>query len=105
MTFSYETRKTVSDYIRLAGGLTKEADPHGILIIRPNGESRIFKDSIVRLSRRSGREISHRENTALLPGDTIMVLPKVSTSSLLLAQGIADILYKIAITTNTLLRW
>ncbi|MDR0444896.1 MAG: polysaccharide biosynthesis/export family protein [Puniceicoccales bacterium] len=105
MTFSFDAHRSVSDYIRLAGGLTKEADPRGILIIRPNGESQVFSGSVVQLSRRSDRGVSRRDNTSLSPGDTIMVLSKVSTSSLLLAQGIADVLYKIAITTRTALKW
>jgi len=112
MTFAYDERKTATDYIHLAGGLTREADPHGILIIRPNGESRMLEGSgpVGCSSRRRGREIAprtvfSRDRTTLSPGDTIMILPKITTSSILLAQSVADILYKIAIVTRTVLKW
>ncbi|MDR2420390.1 MAG: polysaccharide biosynthesis/export family protein [Puniceicoccales bacterium] len=106
MTFSYQTGRNVSDYIQLAGGLTKEADPRGILIIHPNGESQMLQDHVaIRSSRQNRRAVSFRDRGTLLPGDTIMVLPKVSTSSMLLAQSVADILYKIAIVTRTVVKW
>jgi protein involved in polysaccharide export with SLBB domain len=108
MTFSYQVGKNVSDYIQLAGGLTKESDPRGILIIHPNGESHMLHDHAISgswSSRRNRRAVSSHDHSTLLPGDTIMVLPKVSTSSMLLAQSVADVLYKIAIVTQTIIKW
>jgi hypothetical protein len=112
LTFVYDPQRTGSDFIRLVSVLTKEAGRRGILIIRPNAANHMSADSspIAGPSRRRGPETAPpsdgpRDHPALLPGDTIMVLMKVTTSSVLLAHSVADIICKIVIVTETVVKW
>mgnify|MGYP001030199547 FL=1 len=81
----YVQGHTLEDYIRRAGGFTDRADQDNILIVRQNGEVVTSRDAELR------------------PGDEVLVLPAVPTKNLQLASTIAEILFRIAVTTRTIL--
>lgn len=81
----YVPERSVSDYIRAAGGFSQHADENHILIARQNGEVRDAGD------------------VPLRPGDQILVLPKVETKNLQIASTVTQILYQIAVATKVAL--
>ncbi len=82
----FQKSKRLQYYIDRAGGLTQRADDDRILVVRANGEA--FSGS----------------HTEIRPGDEIMVLPKVPTNFLQVTKDIAEILYRIAVSTSVILR-
>lgn len=81
----YVSGRTVEDYIQAAGGFSQHANEDHILVARQNGEVR------------------DAENVKLLPGDQILVLPKVETKNLQIASTVTQILYQIAVATKVAL--
>jgi len=67
-----------SDYITRVGGYSQRADTSGVLVRRQNGELIL------------GTE------TRLLPGDELIVLPRIETKYFQLAKDITQILFQIA---------
>ena len=81
----YIPGRSARDYIDAAGGFSQHANPDHILIARQNGEVR------------DAGEVQ------LLPGDQILVLPKVETKNLQIASTVTQILYQIAVATKVAL--
>lgn len=80
----YDPRASVEDYIRRSGGYTQGANEARVLVLRQDG-------SVV-------------ENTRqLMPGDEILVMPKIQTKSIEIARGLTQILYQIAIAAKVAL--
>lgn len=80
----YDPRAGVEDYIRRSGGYTQGANEARVLVLRQDG-------SVV-------------ENTRqLMPGDEILVMPKIQTKSIEIARGLTQILYQIAIAAKVAL--
>jgi protein involved in polysaccharide export with SLBB domain len=75
----YDSKSTVADYVRLAGGMTQQADDARILLARQDGTIE------------EGMDVKPR------PGDEILVLPKVTTKKIEVTRGITQILYQIAV--------
>ena len=82
---------TIATYIDRAGGFSKNADKSKIIIIHRNG-------SIENVKKARG----NYRKVALLPGDEIMVMPKVNFKSIQLVKDITQILFQIAVATNTI---
>jgi protein involved in polysaccharide export with SLBB domain len=82
---TYDSRSTVDDYLRLAGGTTHKKRDARVLLIRQDGT---FVDS--------GR-------AKPLPGDEIMVLPAIGSRTIEVTRGITQILYQIAIAARVAL--
>lgn len=81
----YQSGLSIEDYIQRSGGLTDQANPDSIIIVRQSGE--VIADA----------------SETVQPGDEIMVLPKVPTKNIELAKGISQILYQIAIAAKVAL--
>lgn len=81
----YVPGRSVDDYIQAAGGFSQHANEDHILIARQNGEVR------------------NAGEVELLPGDQILVLPKVETKNLQIASTVTQILYQIAVATKVAL--
>lgn len=81
----YLPGRNALDYIDAAGGFSQHANSDHILIARQNGEVR------------------DAEEVQLLPGDQILVLPKVETKNLQIATSVTQILYQIAVATKVAL--
>lgn len=71
---------TVAEYIQMAGGYAARADEERVLLLKPNASVAITA-----------------LDTAVEPGDEILVLPKADTKRIQTAADIMDILYKIAV--------
>jgi protein involved in polysaccharide export with SLBB domain len=82
---AYDSRSTVGDYLRLAGGTTQKRSDARVLLIRQDGR---FEDS---------------KRAKPMPGDEIMVLPEVGSRSIEVTRGITQILYQIAIAAKVAL--
>ena len=76
---AYDSRSSVMDYVRLAGGTTQRAKNSRIVLLRRDGS---FVDD---------------EGAQPEPGDEILVLPVVGTKNVEVARGITQILYQLAI--------
>ena len=79
---AYDSRSSVMDYVRLAGGTTQRAKNARIVLLRRDGS---FDDD---------------DRARPEPGDEILVLPQVGTKNVEVARGIAQILYQLAIAAH-----
>ncbi len=80
----WNREKSLSDYIRSAGGFSNRADTNTILAVHPNGEVVPKPKSI-------------------LPGDQILVLPQVDTKNMQALKEVSQILYQIAVAAKVIL--
>jgi protein involved in polysaccharide export with SLBB domain len=76
---AYDSRSSVMDYVRLAGGTNQRPKNVRIVLLRRDGS---FVDD---------------EDARAEPGDEILVLPVVGTKNVEVARGITQILYQLAI--------
>jgi polysaccharide export outer membrane protein len=79
--FVYKTGKTVSDYLRLAGGARREGDKGREFVIRADGSTVSRQQHSVLLSR-------NFNTLRLMPGDTIVVPEKLDRGAVL--RGLKD---------------
>ena len=79
---AYDSRSSVMDYVRLAGGTTQRAKNSRIVLLRRDGS---FVDD---------------ERAQPEPGDEILVLPVVGAKNVEVARGITQILYQLAIAAH-----
>lgn len=61
-THRYDSELSIDDYLELSGGLTNEADASRILIVKPNGQSVLYK-----------KKLFSSASNNILPGTTIVV--------------------------------
>lgn len=80
----WNKRKDLDDYVKGAGGYSNRADSGNVLIMRQNG-------SVAR----SGDDI--------LPGDQLLVLPKVESKSMQAIKDISQVLMQVAVSTRMVL--
>ena len=64
--FVFRAGKTVSDYLRLSGGVTRNGDKKRSFVIRANG-------STISNQQHTGFIVNNFNNLRLMPGDTIVV--------------------------------
>ncbi|MFK0408449.1 polysaccharide biosynthesis/export family protein [Campylobacter coli] len=84
--FVYNKGENLKYYINLAGGYGERADTSKVLVIRNNGKAQKYSGSI-----------------DMMPGDSVLVLPKVDSENLQIFSMLTQILYQIAIATNVVL--
>ena len=82
---------TVAKYVERAGGFTQNADKSNILVLKKNG-------SIINLKKTHG----NYKRIGLIPGDEVIVMPKVNFKSIQLVKDITQILFQIAVATRTI---
>lgn len=86
-----DQRRTVADYIELAGGFTQKASNSRILLLHRDGTfSQVDKGEL------NDKEIKVK------PGDEIFVLPQVETKSLQITKDFTSVLYQIAVSAGVL---
>lgn len=85
--FVYDKGKDLKYYINLAGGYGERADTSKVLVIRNNGKAQKYSGSI-----------------DMMPGDSVLVLPKVDSENLQIFSMLTQILYQIAVATNVVLK-
>ncbi|EAJ1396774.1 polysaccharide export protein [Campylobacter coli] len=84
--FVYNKGESLKYYINLAGGYGERADTSKVLVIRNNGKAQKYSGSI-----------------DMMPGDSVLVLPKVDSENLQIFSMLTQILYQIAVATNVVL--
>ncbi|EPU1614667.1 SLBB domain-containing protein [Campylobacter coli] len=85
--FIYNKGESLKYYINLAGGYGERADTSKVLVIRNNGKVQKYSGSI-----------------DMMPGDSVLVLPKVDSENLQIFSMLTQILYQIAVATNVVLK-
>ena len=86
-----DERRTVGDYIQLAGGFTQKASNSRVLLLHRDGTfSQLDKDNLDSRSQK------------VRAGDEIFVLPQVDTKSLQITKDITSVLYQIAVSAGVL---
>lgn len=84
--FVYNKGEDLKYYINLAGGYGERADTSKVLVIRNNGKAQRYGGSV-----------------DMMPGDSVLVLPKVESENLQIFSMLTQILYQIAVATNVVL--
>ena len=74
------------DYITQSGGFAQQADTDRVIVVHANGE------------------VTTGINPRVLPGDEIIVLPRVPVKNLQLASTLVDIVYRIAVAASVAIR-
>jgi len=86
-----DERRTVGDYIQLAGGFTQKASNSRVLLLHRDGTfSQLDKDNL------------DSRDQKVRAGDEIFVLPQVDTKSLQITKDITSVLYQIAVSAGVL---
>ncbi|EAI8832740.1 polysaccharide export protein [Campylobacter coli] len=85
--FVYNKGESLKYYINLAGGYGERADASKVLVIHNNGKAQKYSGSI-----------------DMMPGDSVLVLPKVDSENLQIFSMLTQILYQIAVATNVVLK-
>lgn len=80
----WSAENTMSDYIRNAGGFSNRADTSNILVVHPDGE------------------VTPKAKSAM-PGDHILVLPRVDSKSMQVVKDISQVLYQVAVACKVIL--
>lgn len=92
--FIYEEGKDVSHYLKLAGGLTENANESQIYVLKADGSAERLKTGLFGIG----------EVTKLMPGDTIVVPEKLERIAWMKnIKDITQILYQIAVTAGVLI--
>lgn len=91
-SFVWQKRKSVSDYIQMAGGVIQKSAGDRILLMRPSGE--------VEFSKRN----SFLSRPDVRPGDEIMVMPAVDSKNFQFSKDIIQVMYQVAIAAGVLIR-
>ncbi|AWF80097.1 polysialic acid transporter [Microbulbifer sp. A4B17] len=89
----YNKKRTLEDYIELAGGFANNANRDELVILHLDGT----------ISRIDDGDFDNRLGDRLRPGDEIMVMPKIQSSELQVTKDVTEILYRIAVGTAAVL--
>jgi len=99
VTVPHTVGATFNDYIRLAGGLKKEADKNKIYALLPNGEAIQRKDGML-LSSLPYLSFNRED---ILPGSTIVIPRKARPlDSLALVETITPVLANLSVTAASI---
>ena len=80
----WNKNKEMEDYIKGAGGFSNRADTSNLIVIHPSGEI-----------------MPHAQD--VLPGDQVLVLPRVESKNLQAVKDISQVLYQVAIACKVIL--
>ena len=98
-TIAYDAGMDIGDYIAKAGGFTARADNTRVIVARQDG-------SFGRAKRGNSQVVDFGDRkSTLVPGDQIMVLPKVDTKNRQILKEMTQILYQIAVGAGVVLRF
>jgi protein involved in polysaccharide export with SLBB domain len=88
-TIVYDKALSVDDYLKLAGGLSQDADSSRVVIAHPDGSYTLY---------RSGTGIFERDaRISVRAGDQIMVLPNVDVKTRQFWKDVSQIIFQIAV--------
>ncbi|WP_444936609.1 SLBB domain-containing protein [Microbulbifer sp. JMSA004] len=89
----FSKKRTLEDYIELAGGFANNANRKELVILHLDGTINRIEDS----------DFDNRLGDRLRPGDEIMIMPKIHSSELQVTKDVTEILYRIAVGTAAVL--
>ncbi|WP_445360354.1 SLBB domain-containing protein [Microbulbifer sp. EKSA005] len=89
----FNKKRTLEDYIELAGGFANNANRKELVILHLDGTINRIEDN----------DFDNRLGDRLRPGDEIMVMPKIHSSELQVTKDVTEILYRIAVGTAAVL--
>ncbi|GAB2885796.1 polysaccharide biosynthesis/export family protein [Microbulbifer echini] len=89
----FNKKRTLENYIDLAGGFANNANRSELVILHLDGT----------ISRIDDKDFDNRLGDRLRPGDEIMVMPKIQSSELQVTKDVTEILYRIAVGTAAVL--
>lgn len=95
---AHESSLNIQDYIKRAGGYSQSADTSRIVVAHRDGSYEDIENGWQRLLRWNAQ-------SQVVPGDEILVLPKVQTKSIEVTRGITQILYQMAIAARVIIDW
>ncbi|MBA3588113.1 MAG: polysaccharide biosynthesis/export family protein [Methylibium sp.] len=81
----WDPNARVSDYIQRAGGYNQDEDDARVVVLRQDGS------------------VSDPGRGPLMPGDEVMVLPKIEAKSVEITRGITQIIYQLAVAAKVIL--
>ena len=86
-----DPKRTVEDYINMAGGFTQNGDNSRILLLHRDGTfSKVPADEI------------DNEKYVVKPGDEVFVVPKVDSKNLQITKDFTEVLYQIALSARAI---
>ncbi|WP_444914614.1 SLBB domain-containing protein [Microbulbifer sp. TRSA007] len=89
----FSKKRTLEDYIELAGGFANNANRKELVILHLDGTINRIEDG----------DFDNRLGDRLRPGDEIMIMPKIHSSELQVTKDVTEILYRIAVGTAAVL--
>ncbi|WP_084407292.1 polysaccharide biosynthesis/export family protein [Aestuariibacter salexigens] len=92
----YNPNADLEDYVAWAGGFSERADHQRIIIIKANGLVTFVEHS-------AGYWLDSDESHNIVPGDQILVLPRIDDKALQAIKDITQIIYQIAVAANVVL--
>lgn len=104
-TFSYNNKTNLHDYINLSGGLTSLANSDSIIIKHQNGliTNASLDDNMAAFSNKNCSFLSSCDSKSLVPGDIVMILPKIEDKTWAHASTVMKIVYQIAVSASVVL--
>lgn len=81
---AYDRNATLETYVQRAGGYTQGANKAQVMVVRQDGS------------------VAESSTVALLPGDEIMVLPKIEAKTIEITRGITQIIYQMAVAARVI---
>ncbi len=88
----YSDKRSIEDYVSLAGGFTDRANMSTYLIVHANGATTLVDDS--------SPWFGANNTTKLKPGDQIVILPKVDSKLMQTVKDITQIIFQIAVAAD-----
>jgi len=92
---AYRENYTIDEYVDVCGGYGDRANLEKVLLIKANGEVRQYS---------SGGMFNHSASAKVEAGDSILVLGKVDSKSILITSSITQIIYQMAVGAAVVLR-
>jgi len=92
---AYRENYTIDEYVDVCGGYGDRANLEKVLLIKANGEVRQYS---------SGGMFNHSASPKVEAGDSILVLGKVDSKSILITSSITQIIYQMAVGAAVVLR-
>ncbi len=93
---THDRKLSLEDYIRRAGGYTQTADAARIVVARRDG-------SFVEANDGTGFFKAAKSSPSVMPGDEVLVLPKIEVKSRQIWKDMTQIIYQIAVSARVVI--
>ena len=100
---TYDSQKSINEYINLAGGYTQNADSSRLILSHRDGSFSDITDGPDDSDYFMGDGGALISNSSVRAGDEILILPKIDVKSRQIAKDLTQILYQIAISARVII--